>query len=65
MSQTKQDKHLHTGWIRTAIIACIANQEKSIYGIQFHPEVVHTEQGTEILKNFALKIWKGEKNVQT
>ncbi len=23
MSQTKQDKHLHTGWIRTAIIACI------------------------------------------
>ena len=53
------------GHTETANAAAIANQEKSIYGIQFHPEVVHTEQGTEILKNFALKIWKGEKNVQT
>ena len=36
--------------------AAIASEEKSIYGIQFHPEVVHTEQGTEILKNFVLKV---------
>ncbi len=36
--------------------AAIADQNNSIYGIQFHPEVVHTEQGTAILKNFALKI---------
>ena len=36
--------------------AAIAFEEKSIYGIQFHPEVVHTEQGTEILKNFVLKV---------
>jgi len=36
--------------------AAIASDEKSIYGIQFHPEVVHTEQGTEILKNFVLKV---------
>ena len=34
----------------------IVNPEKRIYGIQFHPEVVHTEQGTEILKNFVLKV---------
>ena len=46
------------GHTETANTAAIANQEKSIYGIQFHPEVVHTEQGTEILKNFALKICK-------
>ena len=44
------------GHTETANAAAIANQEKSIYGIQFHPEVVHTEHGTEILKNFALKI---------
>ena len=36
--------------------AAIASEEKSIYGIQFHPEVVHTEQGIEILKNFVLKV---------
>ena len=36
--------------------AVIANNERTIYGIQFHPEVVHTEKGIEILKNFVLKI---------
>lgn len=32
--------------------AVIENIEKKIFGIQFHPEVVHTEFGEEILKNF-------------
>jgi GMP synthase (glutamine-hydrolysing) len=36
--------------------AAIGNLEKKIYGIQFHPEVVHTERGTQILKNFAQTI---------
>jgi GMP synthase (glutamine-hydrolysing) len=44
------------GHTESAKSAAIASNEKSIYGIQFHPEVVHTEQGTEILKNFVLKI---------
>ena len=44
------------GHTESAKAAAIANMEKSIHGIQFHPEVVHTEQGTEILKNFVLKI---------
>ncbi|MBA0907792.1 MAG: glutamine-hydrolyzing GMP synthase [Nitrosarchaeum sp.] len=44
------------GHTESAKAAAIALQEKSIYGIQFHPEVIHTEQGTEILKNFVLKI---------
>ncbi len=35
--------------------AVIENHEKKIYGIQFHPEVVHTQIGTQILENF-LKI---------
>ena len=33
-------------------VASIAHQSKTIFGIQFHPEVAHTEHGTEILKNF-------------
>ncbi|MCL4366251.1 glutamine-hydrolyzing GMP synthase, partial [Patescibacteria group bacterium] len=37
--------------------AVIENKDKKIYGIQFHPEVVHTEFGTEVLENF-MKICK-------
>ena len=44
------------GHTETVSAAAIADQDNSIYGIQFHPEVVHTEQGTTILKNFVLKI---------
>ncbi|NQV40408.1 MAG: glutamine-hydrolyzing GMP synthase [Nitrosopumilus sp.] len=44
------------GHTEGAKAAAIASEEKSIYGIQFHPEVMHTEQGTEILKNFVLKV---------
>lgn len=44
------------GHTETVDAAAIADQKNSIYGIQFHPEVVHTEQGTTILKNFVLKI---------
>ena len=38
--------------------AAIYNKDKNIYGIQFHPEVVHTEAGTEIISNFCHKICK-------
>lgn len=36
--------------------AAIAHGDKPIYGIQFHPEVTHTPNGTKILSNFALGI---------
>ena len=32
--------------------AAIYNTEKKIYGVQFHPEVTHTEYGKQIIKNF-------------
>ncbi len=32
--------------------AAISNQEKGFYGVQFHPEVVHTPNGKMILQNF-------------
>lgn len=34
----------------------IRHQKKKIYGLQFHPEVVHTEQGIKIIKNFVYNI---------
>ncbi len=32
--------------------AAVQNEKRQIYGIQFHPEVVHTPKGKEIIKNF-------------
>ncbi|OQX83823.1 GMP synthase (glutamine-hydrolyzing) [candidate division KSB1 bacterium 4484_87] len=36
--------------------AVIKHNEKPIYGLQFHPEVVHTEQGKQLLRNFVFEI---------
>jgi GMP synthase (glutamine-hydrolysing) len=36
----------------SAPIIAFEEPEKGFYGVQFHPEVVHTEYGMEILKNF-------------
>ncbi|CUR53724.1 GMP synthase [glutamine-hydrolyzing] [Serratia symbiotica] len=37
-------------------IAIMANEKKHFYGIQFHPEVTHTNQGKRILKRFVFDI---------
>ena len=42
-------------------IAAITNNN-GIYALQFHPEVVHSEYGTEIISNFVFNICKCEKN---
>jgi len=43
----------HTG---NAPIAAVRHKKNPFYGIQFHPEVVHTPRGNEILGNFVFKI---------
>ena len=35
-----------------APVAALENLERGIFGVQFHPEVVHTPRGQEVLKNF-------------
>ena len=40
------------GTTETIPHAVVENQKEKIYGIQFHPEVIHTEFGTQILENF-------------
>jgi len=37
-------------------VAAMANEEKRLYGLQFHPEVAHTPRGKEILENFCYRI---------
>jgi GMP synthase (glutamine-hydrolysing) len=39
-----------------APFAAISDEKRRYYGVQFHPEVVHTPDGAKLLRNFALKI---------
>ena len=47
-------------------IAAIENKDKKWFGVQFHPEVQHSEKGFDLLKNFTLEVcecvgdWKME-----
>ncbi len=36
--------------------AAVANDEKKLYGLQFHPEVLHTPCGSKMIENFVRKI---------
>jgi GMP synthase (glutamine-hydrolysing) len=36
--------------------AAVGNPQKRIYGLQFHPEVIHTQEGKRILHNFLFRI---------
>jgi len=43
-------------------LCMIENKKDNFYGIQFHPEVTHTDKGIIILKNFIFSICKTKKN---
>jgi len=36
--------------------AAISNRQKKIFGLQFHPEVIHTQRGNQIINNFLFRI---------
>ena len=43
-------------------VAAFRHKEKPIYGLQWHPEVVHTEKGVRMLRNFIFEVCKCEPN---
>ena len=67
MSHGDRIDKLPTGFKTTAFtenspIAAIENSITKIYGLQFHPEVVHTSEGIKLLDNFIFNICKCVKN---
>ncbi len=45
-----------TGRTENSEIAVIESDKRRVYGVQFHPEVVHTEEGKKLLSNFLFDI---------
>ena len=41
-------------------VAAIEDPTRKIYAVEFHPEVNHTEQGTELLRNFLFRVCQAE-----
>ncbi len=50
------------GRTETCAVAAISAPGRGFYGVQFHPEVVHTKRGKEFLSNFVLGVCGCEKN---
>ena len=44
------------------VIAAVKHKEKPIYGVQFHPEVIHSLIGKDIFRNFLFKVANCEKD---
>lgn len=75
MSHGDEAMELPTGFSLTAktsnALAGIADEARRIWAVQFHPEVHHTRQGTELLRNFLFRIcgiaadWTPEHFIQT
>ena len=50
------------GRTETCPVAAIANPARKLYAVQFHPEVVHTTRGKELLANFVFRVCGCEKD---
>lgn len=56
------DKFVVTASTDNTAIAAIANHEKQFYGLQLHPEVEHSINGTEMIRNFLFDVCGCEQN---
>ncbi len=55
-------KFKSVGSTKNSKLTIIENSKEKIYGVQFHPEVTHTDNGKEIFRNFLFSICKVKKN---
>lgn len=51
-----------TGYSQNCKNGSMKSKNGKVYGLQFHPEVYHTDYGKDILKNFVFEICKSKKN---
>lgn len=56
--QSVSDEFISLANTDSCPVAAVRHRELPFYGIQFHPEVTHTEQGGVLLRNFIYKICK-------
>ena len=49
------------GSTKDSKMTIIENSQMKIYGVQFHPEVTHTDNGKQIFKNFVFSICNAKK----
>lgn len=45
-----------SAWTDDCPVAAAENPEKGLYAVQFHPEVLHTQEGTKMLSNFVYHV---------
>lgn len=45
-----------SAWTNDCPVAAVENKEKKLYAVQFHPEVLHTQEGTKMLSNFVYQV---------
>jgi|UniRef100_UPI00404AC004 GMP synthase (glutamine-hydrolysing) len=53
------------GTTENSPFAAIEDRKRNFYGIQFHPEVFHTERGVEVVKNFLVNICQAKQDWTT
>ena len=69
--ETAPDDFKVTAHTPVCPVAAMENAEKKLYAVQFHPEVMHTQEGTKMLSNFVYDVcectgdWKMSSFVET
>ena len=50
--KTVPDGFRHTGTSDVCGVEAMSDTDRDLYGVQWHPEVIHTEEGEEVFENF-------------